>query len=396
MELEIRQAKPEEMDEFKKVVKAGLMMTPQDNLNSEMTLCAFIDGKMATSYAAWDMEIKVNGGTIPMAGITDVGTLPIYRRLGCLRKVTARHFEILYEEGKQPLSTLYASRAAIYRRYGYSPVVYNCSYTVEPRYIQFIAGKEPKGIIREAGEAEIPVLWEIYNRFIENRTGYLIRSEEMWKRKLNPPARENVGNFCIILEEDGKPQGYAQYSATLIQEGRNRWSQNIFISGLAWNTPSAYRGLWEFFSRMDVIIEVTWAQAPIDDPLFNLLLEPRQLNKTVRDGLLARIIDIQGIMNKRGYDEEGKLTFKVIDDLCPWNEKTWKLETSPEQSTIKPTREKPQLEMPLSTLTLLFFGQLSATEAWRMGRLEVNDQNSLKSWDKVMKTAYRPACADSF
>jgi hypothetical protein len=52
--------------------------------------------------------------------------------------------------------------------------------------------------------------------------------------------------------------------------------------------------------------------------------------------------------------------------------------------------------MPLSTLTLLFLGQVSATEAWRMGRLDTNNQESLKIWDKVMKTEYRPACADNF
>jgi predicted acetyltransferase len=396
MGLEIRKARPEEMDEFKRIVKASLMMTPQDDLAADMTLCGFIDGKMATSYAAWDMEIKVNRGTIPMAGITDVGTLPVYRRLGSLRQVTARHFEMLHEEGRQPLSSLYASRAAIYRRYGYSPVVYNCSYSVEPRYIQFAAGKEPKGTIREAGAADQPVLAKLYADFIEPRTGYLVRTDEMWKRRLNPPAREHVENFCIIYEEAGKPQGYAQYSANLIQEGRHRWSHNITISGLVWNTPAAFRALWEFFSRMDVIIEVNCHQAPVDDPLFNLLLEPRQLNKTVRDGLLARIVDIQQALDKRGYDAEGTLTCKITDDLAPWNEKTWQLEASPAGSTVKPTRKAPQLEMPLSTLTLLFFGQLSATEAWRMGRLDAANPDCLKTWDQVMKTAYPSACADSF
>ena len=45
---------------------------------------------------------------------------------------------------------------------------------------------------------------------------------------------------------------------------------------------------------------------------------------------------------------------------------------------------------------LLYFGQISATEAARMGRLDVNDPNSLPVWDRVMSTSYKPACADGF
>ena len=140
MELEIRQARPEEMDDFSRVSKATLMMPAEEHLTYDLTFCGFIDGKMVTSYAAWPLTFAMNGKDVPVAGITMVGTLPVARRLGCLKKITSRHFEMLHEEGIRPLTALYASRAAIYRRYGYSPVVKSNTYTVEPRYLQFIAG----------------------------------------------------------------------------------------------------------------------------------------------------------------------------------------------------------------------------------------------------------------
>ena len=52
--------------------------------------------------------------------------------------------------------------------------------------------------------------------------------------------------------------------------------------------------------------------------------------------------------------------------------------------------------MPVSTLAMLMFGQVSASEAARMARLGVGDDNALPLWDKVMRTRYRPACADDF
>ncbi len=396
MELEIRQAKPEEMVDFKRVAKAALMVNAEDHLTCDLTLCGFVDGKMVTSYAAWPLTVTMNGCDVPVAGITMVGTLPVARRLGTLRKVTTRHFEILYEEGKRPVSALYASRAAIYRRYGYSPVVTNNTYTVEPRYLQFIAGKEPSGKFIENPDKDISIITGLYDSFIDNRTGYLRRTEEMWKRRLNPPVRDNREQFNIIYEEDGIKRGYVTYATTLIQEGRNRFSQNISISDLIWHTPSTYRAIWEFFHNMDVIIEVSRGQAPSDDPLPMLLQEPRMLNTRSSDGLYARIIDVSKALPRRGYDEAGKLTFRIIDNLCPWNEQCWELETSTTGSTIRESGLTPQLEMPLSTLTLLYFGQVSATEAAGMGRLDVNDPNSLPVWDRVMSTRYKPACADGF
>lgn len=396
MELEIRKAKPEEMEEFNRVAGTALMMPASDALGHDLTLCAFIDGKLATSYAAWHLTARINGGDVPAAGITMVGTLPVYRRLGCLRKVTARHFEILHEEGKEPVSALYASRAAIYRRYGYSVAVTNCSYTVEPRYLQFTAGHESVGAYREAEVKDYELLYELYDRFIEKRTGYLRRNEYMWKRMLYPNPREGSRQTVVIYEENGIPQGYLVYTATLITEGRNRGSQNISIRDIVWLKPSAYRAIWDYFSRMDLIIDIVWNQTPADDPLPHLLLEPRMLNKTCRDGMLARIVDISGALPKRRYDETGDLVFRVTDSLCPWNENTWKLEASPDGSRVEPVSETPQVEMPVSTLSMLYFGQISATEASRMGRLEVVKPESLLLWDRIMKTGYQPACADHF
>jgi len=52
--------------------------------------------------------------------------------------------------------------------------------------------------------------------------------------------------------------------------------------------------------------------------------------------------------------------------------------------------------IPASTLALLVFGQVSASEAARMARLDVNTPEALYLWDKTMRTRYRPACADNF
>jgi len=147
---------------------------------------------------------------------------------------------------------------------------------------------------------------------------------------------------------------------------------------------------------MDLVHNITWRRVPTDDPLLHLLLEPRRLNITSHDGILARIVDVERALPKRRYREEGTLTFEILDDLCSWNCGRWKLETSTTETSISRTTEKPQLSIPISTLAMLFFGQISATEAARMERLTVLEDSALPSWDRVMRTAYRPFCPDMF
>ena len=149
-------------------------------------------------------------------------------------------------------------------------------------------------------------------------------------------------------------------------------------------------------AQMDRVGEIVWDRVPSDDPLPHLLLEPRMLHIASADDVLGRIVDVERALPKRHYPEDATLTFEVVDDLCPWNNGRWKLETSIAEASISHTNEEPQLRVPISTLAMLVFGQISATEAARMGRLDVLNNDALPVWDKTMRTMYRPFCADRF
>jgi len=396
MGLEIRAARAEEMDELKRVAHTSLIVSISADINPELTLCAFKDGKLATSYVAWELTMRLNGGDIPIAGVTMVGTLPVFRRYGLLRKVTAAHFKQLHEQGERPIAALHASRSAIYQRYGYAVVQTRNTYNVEPEYLEFVDNQPVTGTFMEVNDNNLELLTGLYQRFISDRTGYLIRSPEIWQKGVLSPPREGSVLSRIAYEENGEPLGYVIYTANLKRESREMLMHDLFIRDLIWNSPSAYRAIWDYFSRMDLAEHITWQRAPADDPLPHLLVEPRMLNISSYAGLMGRIIDIEKAIPGRHYEAEGDLTFEIIDELCPWNRGSWKLETSVEESRIRRTEANPQVVMPVSTLALLMFGQISATEAARMGRLEARQPGALPLWDSIIRTRYRTSHADFF
>jgi len=396
MGVEIRVARPEEMEEFRRVASTALVMSPEvlQALRPEWTFCAFEDGKLATAYAAWPLTMRFNGEGVSVAGVTSVGTLPIYRRRGYLRRVITTHFELLHQRGEQPIAILYASLAAIYQRYGYAVVATRNSYSVEPRYLQFLLAQPLSGRFREVGDDEFGLLVELYRRFRAERTGYVHRGRAMWEAGVLAPPPAGGLLSEVVYQEAGEPLGYLIYIMEPIPGLLRR--QRLTIRDLIWLTPSTYQAIWDYLANMDLVDNIIWERVPSDDPLPHLLLEPRMLHTTAQDSILARIVDVEGALPKRHYHEEGTLTFEVLDESCPWNQGRWKLETSAKESVVSRTTEKPQLVMPVSTLAMLVFGQINATEAARMQRLDVLDHNALPTWDRVLRTLYRPACADLF
>lgn len=400
--LEIRPATPDEMPEFARIVSAALARPAADfqALIPEWTLCAFEDDQLLGAYAAWPLQMRFNGAAVPIAAVTTVSTAPVARRRGYLRRITTQHFLQLYEQQLQPIAALYASLAAIYQRYGYGIVSTHHQYAVEPRYIQFAQSQPVAGSLRETTkEAEFPLLVDLYRRFRAERTGYVHRGAAMWAAGALSEPHGIDAKSIAIYEEDGEPLGYTIYTTGPGHAGEAAGpepQQRLEINDLIWLTASAYRAIWEHFGRFDLVRRIVWNQVPAGDPLPHLLLEPRMLRDTSSDGFLARIVDLPRALTARPYPAAATLRFALQDDLCPWNTGAWQLITGVEGSQVRHLEAGATVDLTLapSTLAMLLFNQVSATEAERMGRLELHDARVLPAWDAALRTKYRPFSAD--
>ena len=68
MKREIRPIREEERDEMSRIVRTAFNAGPGMNINVpvEWTLCAFENGKMATSYAFYPLSMLLNGAEAPI------------------------------------------------------------------------------------------------------------------------------------------------------------------------------------------------------------------------------------------------------------------------------------------------------------------------------------------
>ena len=412
MALEIRPFREEERPAFSRVpgiVFGNYDAQPYDPardtspIATDWSMCAFEDGELATTYAAWPFTMRLNGAPAPVAGVTFVGTLPQFRRRGHLRKIMETDFKKRYEQREQPIAALLASVAAIYQRYGYAVVSTRNQYSIDPRWINFAPSMPAaRGTWREVLKDDLPLIKQIYREFVTPRNGYLHRAQVMWDSSVlgtirSPGAPDQGPSLLAVYEEGGEPRGYVAYTAKFHENAPDGAGpgQRLAVRDYAWLTPGAYRAIWDLFRTFDLVKRVVVFAAPSDDPAFDVMLDPRELNATRHDWLMGRIIDLERALPLRPYGE-GRVVFQVRDEMCPWNADRWLLEAGPEGAAVSRTKETPQLTIDVSALAQLLFGQLSPSHAVRFGRAEASRDAPLARWDAMWRTEYAPFCPDGF
>ncbi len=405
MATEIRPAHEDEMGDFGRIggyVYGGSFGDGPDSLNAtanraEWTVCAFVDGRMAAMFATIPFTMRAVGNGIPMGGITSVGTLPEFRRQGLSRKLMTQALSDMHENG-QSVTSLWASQAAIYQRYQFAMTTVLRDYTIDTVDIRFHDGVEAESQVRQVTPGEhFDTIKGLYIKFIADRMCYLHRSGVLWRNNmLEEIAEDGPTQVAISYDTDGTPVGYAIYTLRSGKVNHNSRSQELKIREIIWLNIDAYRSLWQFIAAHDLVGRISWRNAPVDDPIAELLAEPRLLHAQDREGLWFRIVDVVGALASRGYMSDGEIKIGIDDDrLTPWNNGVVKLNISAGAGIAEKTDATADIELSLKTLASLYTGFRSARDLANWGLLR-GDEKSVGLADLIFKTPASPHCPDHF
>jgi predicted acetyltransferase len=324
-----------------------------------------------------------------MAGVTQVSTHPAHRRRGYLRAVTRRHFEAMHAQREVAIAGLHPSWVSVYQRYGYGVVNVRHGYRIEPRNILFHHPLDPRGRVREVDPAsEFGLLVEVYRRFREDRTAMVHRGRAMWDAGALQEPPGGHGRVVLAYEENGEPLGYVIYT-----HGRDTGAAPgvLRVMDFFALNAAAYQALWRVLGNYDNVGEIVWDNAPPDDPLPLMLAEPKLLSRSIRDGIMARLVTVEDALAQRPYAEVAELRFELVDRFCEWNSGRWRVVTSADGGKVTRIDDGVDFALTPDTLASLVFGRCSASEAHRAGLLEgVHEGDALARWDATLRLAYPP------
>lgn len=397
MTLEVREPREDELPDLAFAVAysfdadrspEGLEAT-QRVFRTLQPLAAFEDKRLVSCLGIARLAMAANGGDLLFGGIGSVACLPEERRKGHVGKLLRGALEHMRERG-QLLSGLYTPHFALYRRSGWELSSRLVRYSFAPKDIVLTSNAPLRGEAKRVGHQDWAALDDVYRRFIEQRNGYLRRSEEWWRagvlRNLYGRSPRHL-DVAVWVREDGQWTGYVIYTTRRTGE----FTSQFTIRDFAALDADAYRGLLEYILRHDLNTEMIWA-APVDDPFLSVVEDPGRIKAELWPGMMLRLVDVAKAITDRPclVDTPGqRLVLEVADGAAPWNQGRWRLEAEGGRVQVTKTEEFPDLSIDVSVLAALFSGHLSASEAARVGLLSVHTASALGAADRI----FAPRCA---
>jgi predicted acetyltransferase len=306
----------------------------------DRSLVAF-DGDAPVGIAGiYSLRLCLPGAMAPVAGVTFIAVLPTHRRRGILSSLIRRQFAEIRDRG-EAIAALWASESGIYGRYGYGTASWHASLSFRRGEGQLGRHAPPAGpglrlrlVEPESVRAELA---KVYEAALPARPGMFARDELWWNRVL-ATADDGLADAdplrCLLAEDDNGPRGYAIYS------GKGRWDGPSFLPDSSLNIreviatdPPATAVIWADLLSRDLTTGFTAALQPVDDPLLQLLADPRRARPQIADGLWIRLVDLPSALTQRRYACPVDVVIEVSDPLLTANQGTWRLRAGADTGT---------------------------------------------------------------
>ena len=354
----------------------------------DRALGTFHRGKIVGSAVAHSFELTIPGGHTSFPLVDAVTVLPTHRRRGLLTAMMERQLADFRERGEF-LAGLTATEGSIYERFGYGIATWGENWKIVREHARMAHSSDPTGETRFVEPDEMRHLWpQIYERVWRNRVGMFSYNQAWWDGLADDPESWRRGAsafFHVVYEANGIPEGFVSY----------RLRDNIVgVIMLLGTTLAAETALWSYCFGIDLMTEIRAGHRPLDDPLPWMLADTRRLERSVRDELWLRLVDVPAALQARSYEAEVRAVIQVRDQFCPWNEGRYELEVSPDGATCKRTTESPDLELDVSELGAVYLGGTTLGTLLRSGRVKESKPGIVARLDRALAVERAPWVVD--
>ncbi|WP_409491408.1 GNAT family N-acetyltransferase [Amycolatopsis sp. cmx-11-12] len=345
--------------------------------------------------SSFDTELTVPGGRkLATAAVDGVGVRADWTRRGILTAMMATQLEDIAARGV-PLAALHASEGVIYGRFGYGAATYGKGVHIERPRAKLRDGSGRDGVVRFLTPAEaverVPAL---YRRFAGERPGFAARPEMWWPGFFDRVVTGNDGYRVAVHSGPDGEDGFVVYQ-TIDMRDRQAPERGALldIRELHAATPRAWAGLWRFLLSIDLVSAVAGRGRPMDEPIAELLTDPRAVNTTeVIDDLWVRLVDVLAALQARTYGTAEAVVLEVLDRQLPDNNGRYAVGPG----GVDRTTAEADLRLDVDTLASRYLGHGLFSDLVTAGRVEVLNEAAVARADSLFHTVRAPWCGTFF
>jgi len=356
----------------------------------DRSIAVFDQGNIVGGAHSHKVEMSIPGATSVVAGVANVAVQPTHTRQGIMTMMMRHQINDVHERG-EPLAALFATESVIYGRFGYGIGSVYERWSIERQYNAFARPHKSPGHMVFVDPVDIPKeLPEVFRRSTVDRPGVFQRPLHHWERDSKAPEHNQGGQgglFYAAYEDGGRIEGYVTYRTT---------GTTLVVNELMATTHEACAAMWRFCFDVDRVYVTEAVKRPVDDPLPWMLADPRRLQRTPRDGMWLRLIDVASALELRSYMQTGRLVLEIRDEICPWNARRFVLEGSPEGATCSASESSPDLVLAVSALASTYLGAVSFSTLSNAGLVDEHTPGALSRADRMFAVQRQPWTPSGF
>ncbi|NYD79763.1 GNAT family N-acetyltransferase [Arthrobacter cupressi] len=323
------------------------------------------------TFGSFEKELNIGfGRQLRTHLITSVTVRGTHRRKGLLRRMMEEDLATAKAAGTA-MAALTASEASIYGRFGFGVATFERSIKVDTGP-KFRLRHEPVGSVEVADpEVLLDLAPAVFEQAHHSTPGSIVRQESYRQRASGELGRDDQKDGAVKCalhyDANGTVDGYVSYKFA----GWDSKPYTVDVLDLVAGTDAAYLELWQFLGSIDLVEQVSWQDAPVNDPLAWALSDPRCVTDTDnRDMLWLRVLDIAGALSARSYAAKDRLVLDVADGLGHADGR-WVLDASGSNVVVLPAPEGAAAELSLDVADLgsIYLGAVSPLTLLAAGRI---------------------------
>lgn len=333
------------------------------------TLVVRWDNQVVASTQMIPYEMMLRKSVLKAAYVVGVATAPEARRQGFGRDMLRVCLEKMRERG-QLLALLMPFEGSFYYPYGWQFCYFHLRYEIELAELKNVV--RHYGQMRSASEKDIILLDEIYQAFVRDKNGYILRKAQNWQQLLADCALDN--GLIYLLFNNGHPEGYVMYYFE---------RDKIIIKEMAYCHQQAKSGLLDFlYGHRSHKSMLVW-HAPIDDDTVYQLMKSKTA-ACLYPFLMVRIVDVAALLTSLSYPiDHQPLVVEIKDELAPWNNGCFVFAVEKGHGYVsKVSGGDGDIVLDIGALSMLVMGTMSFGELLKSGRVLVKE-GVWHQWDKL-------------
>jgi predicted acetyltransferase len=372
--LAVRTATSDDYDEATRCFAAAMLFEPTVNLadralfEPERALIVTDADDVVGTARAYTRTLSVPGNVVDAAHVTGVGVTGTHRRRGIFSRLMRRQLEDLPEA----IAVLWASEPGIYGRYGYGAAAWQTRLHADLALAKPLPFTDPGRLRELSAKAAMPVLARLHTRYQAQRAGVSGRAAGHWEMRLDDPPTKRDGatarRIVVHYSANGEPDGYALWRAKPSSDNSGPACE-VMVEELVAVDPAGYQALWQHLLTVDLARTLRFTYAAVDEPVRELVVNPRALGAVLRDTLWLRITDVVRALEQRRYATAVDVVLDITDELILGNAGRFHLSGDRDKAICRPTTDTADLSLSIADLGAAYLGGWSLTQGVALGRV---------------------------